>query len=422
MSPTRPHAIALIDVRCMYVSVERVLDPHLVDRPVIVLSNNDGCAVSRSDEAKQLGISMGQPWFEISRRPGMRDVVARSSNYAEYGAFSSRFHSTVSSLAAAAEIYSVDEAFVTLPTTLGDPATTAAEIQHRVRRWTGLPTSAGIGTTKTLAKVAQRHAKQIGEPLVDLTTWTPTNLAELLATTPTDEIWGVGSRLSAGLAKLGIKTALDLARADAGVIRRRWSIVLERTARELGGVACMPVGFEPRDRQQLMYSRMLGSPVTTVAEMRSVLTQYAAAAARRLRSHQLEAALMQTWISTSRFHDRPLHHATAVALDPPTADPIALIDASRAILPTMEPDRPWNRAGILLTGLSPAGHQPTLTHQPDAARGRLADVVDQIAVRHGRHSIGYGPTGLRTPRPWDMKRQYLSPAGTTRWDQMLTVR
>lgn len=414
-------AIALVDVRCMYVSVERVLDPHLVDRPVIVLSNNDGCAVSRSDEAKQLGISMGQPWFEIRRRPGMREVVARSSNYAEYGAFSSRFHSTVQSLAAAAEIYSVDEAFVTLPARC-DPATTAGDIQRRVRRWTGLPTSAGLGTTKTLAKVAQRHAKQISEPLVDLTAWTPTALDDLLAATPTDEIWGVGSRLSAGLAKLNIRTALDLARADAGVIRRRWSIVLERTARELAGIACIPVGFEPRDRQQIMYSRMLGSPVTTASDMRSVLTQYAAAAGRRLRSHRLEAALMQVWISTSRFQDRPLHHSAAVALDPPAADPLALIEASRVILPKMETGRPYNRAGILLTGLTPAGQQPTLTIAPDAARARLADTIDQITIRHGRHSLGYGPTGLRAPRPWDMRREYLSQAGTTRWDQMLTVR
>lgn len=422
MTPAQPQAIALIDVRCMYVSVERVLDPSLIGRPVIVLSNNDGCAVSRSNEAKQLGVSMGQPWFEIRRRPGMRDVVARSSNYAEYGAFSSRFHATVSSLASAAEIYSVDETFVTLPSALGDPATGAAGIQHRVHQWTGLPTSAGIGTTKTLAKVAQRHAKQIDEPLVDLTTWARADVTELLAATPTDEIWGVGSRLSAGLAELGIKTALDLARADAGVIRRRWSIVLERTARELAGVACMPVGFASSDRQQLMYSRMLGSPVTTSAEMRSVLTQYAAAAGRRLRSHRLEAALMQVWISTSRFQDRALHHSAAVALDPPTSDPLALIEASHVILPKMEPGRPYNRAGILLTGLTPAGQQPTLTIAPDVARARLAETIDQITSRHGRHSLGYGPTGLRTPRPWDMRREYLSPAGTTRWDQMLTVR
>lgn len=405
----------------MYVSVERVLDPTLRGQPVIVLSNNDGCAVSRSDEAKALGVGMGQPWFEIRERPQMERVVARSSNYEEYGAFSSRFHDTVATLAVEVEVYSVDEAFVTLPTAQ-DPAAVAARIQDRVRRWTGMPTSSGIGVTKTLAKVAQRHAKATGADLCDLTPWPRRDVEALLESTPVDDVWGIGPRLRGGLAGLGVHTALDLSRADAGVLRRRWSVVLERTARELSGIACMPVGFTPRDRKQLMYSRMLGATVSTRSEMSSVLAQYAATAARRLRAHQLEASLAQVWISSSRFRDHAQHHVATQPLDPPTSDPLDLIAATRAVLPQMREGHEYNRAGILLTGLSPRGAQQLLWGSADPGRARLAEAVDQVSARYGRDAVGYGSTGLKGCRRWDMKRERLSPAGTTRWSELLTVR
>lgn len=412
--------LALVDVRSMFVSVERVLDPALRERAVIVLSNNDGCAVARSDEAKALGVQMGDPWFQLRDKPHLADLVAKSSNYEEYGAFSSRFHETVATISATTETYSVDEAFVGLPR--ADPASTADTLQARVRQWTGLPTAAGIGPTKTLAKVAQRHAKAIGQPLVDLTAWSPHDVGDLLATTPVSEVWGIGPRLTAGLAGLGIHTAADLAFADAGVLRRRWSVVLERTTRELAGVPCMPVGFTPKDRQQLMYSRMLGATVSTSAEMRSVLAQYAAAAARRLRAHGLDTALMQVWISSSRFRDDIAHHSAAVAFDPPTSDPLRLITSARAVLPKMREGWPYNRAGILLTGLSPAGATPQLWPGETPSRLRLAAAVDELAGRYGRGAVGWGPTGLRDRRRWDMRRERLSPAGTTSWTQLLTVR
>jgi DNA polymerase V len=412
--------IALVDVRSMFVSVERVLDPTLRDRAVIVLSNNDGCAVARSDEAKALGVQMGDPWFQLREKPHLVDLVAKSSNYEEYGAFSSRFHETVASVAATTETYSVDEAFVGLPRAA--PAEAAAEIQARVRQWTGLPTAAGLGPTKTLAKVAQRHAKTIGRPLVDLTSWSSDDVGDLLSATPVSEVWGIGSRLTAGLAGLGVHTAADLALADPGVLRRRWSVVLERTARELAGVPCMPVGFTPKDRQQLMYSRMLGATVSTSAEMRSVLAQYAAAAARRLRSHGLDSALMQVWISSSRFRDDVAHHTASVAFDPPTSDPLRLIAGARAVLPKMREGWPYNRAGILLTGLSPTGATPQLWPGEAPSRLRLVAAVDEITARYGRRVLGWGPTGLRDRQRWDMRRERLSPAGTTKWEQLLTVR
>lgn len=242
--------------------------------PVIVLSNNDGCAVSRSAEAKDLGVGMGDPWFQLRDKPHLAGLIARSSNYGEYGGSSTRFHETVASLSAEHEVDSVDEAFVLLPGR--DPGGSVADIQARVQRWTGLPTAAGIGGTKTLAKVAQRHAKNTGIDLVDLTDYSHADTEELFAATPVGEVWGVGSRLRAGLAGIGVHTALDLARTDAGYLWRRWSVTLERTGRELAGIPCMPVGLNPKHRQQLMYSRMLGATVSSRSEMRSVLAQYAA--------------------------------------------------------------------------------------------------------------------------------------------------
>ncbi len=404
----------------MFCSVERELDPTLVDVPLIVLSNNDGCAVSRTDEAKALGVRMGDPWFKLREKPHLSALVARSSNYAEYGGYSSRFHTIVAGMSAVSCVYSVDEAF--FETDRRDPAGHVAAVQHRVRRWTGLPTAAGVGSTKVLAKVAQRHAKTTRSPLVDLTTWKPGEVRDLLAETPVSEVWGVGRRLTAGLARLDVHTALDLALVDPGVLRRGWSVVVERTGRELAGVPCMPVEYVAPQRKQIMFSRMLGRTVDSPQEMGDVLASYAASAARRLRIHDLEAALMTVWISSSRFRDHVEHKSISVALDPPTSDPLRLVEATRPVLARMRTGHPHNRAGVLLTGLTPAGSQPALWGGSDPARERLAVAVDELARRHGRAVVGYGLAGLRTAPRWEMRRERLSPAATTSWAEVLTVR
>lgn len=413
--------IGLVDVRSMFVSCERVLDPHLEGRPVVVLSNNDGCAVARSQEAKDLGIAMGQPWFEITRNPQWRSVIARSSNYELYGDMAARMVSTLRTLVADLEVYSIDESFITLPARRAQEL--AHTIQARLRRWTGLPVAIGIGTTKTLAKQAQHFAK--ADPatggICDLTTWHPRDVDEAFHATPVSDVWGVGPRLTTALAKIGIRTVLDLARADPGMIRRRHSVVLERTVRELSGTPCIPLGHEPRPRRQVMYSRMLGAPVTTHTEMSHVLTHYATQAARRLRQHNLQAALMTVTMSTSRFREQSWHHTWPVALSPATAEPLEIIRAAQRALPAMVEGRPYNRAGILLETLSPDGSTPPLLPRHGTADPRISIAVDHVQERYGRHAIGYGVTGLRDRPRWEMRRNMLSPAATTRWDQLLTA-
>ena len=409
-------AIGLIDVRCMYVSCERFVDPRLKSKPVVVLSNNDGCVISRSDEAKRCGVAMGAPWYKVRNDPRFSRVVARSSNYELYGDMSVRFHRAIASMSAWSEVYSIDESFMALDRSAGDHA---AAIQERVHAWTRLPTSAGVGPTKTLAKVAQRHAKETGASLCDVTGWPRPRLDDLLAATPVNAVWGVGWRLSRQLAGRGVESALDLARLDPGVVRRRWSVVLERTVRELRGVSCIELGHEPQPKHQIVYSRMMSAPVTTRAEMEHVVAQHAWMASRRLRQGGQTASLVQVWMSTSYFRDDTRRDGACVSLSPPTNDPAHLIKAAKAVVATMHEGAPYNRVGVLLAGLAPAGEQATLFGEDSDDLNRA---VDEINARFGHGAIGPGVTGMRGRQRWDMRRDMLSPASTTRWDDLIVVR
>lgn len=403
----------------MYVSCERVFQPELLGRPVVVLSNNDGCVVARSTEAKDLGIAMGRPWFEITREARWKHVVPRSSNYELYGDMAARLVRTLASLVADLEVYSIDECFLHLPAT--GAAELARRIQARVLRWTGLPVAVGIGATKTLAKQAQHWAKTnpLAEGVCDLTAWDPDQLHQAMSTTPAADVWGIGRRLAAHLAGAGIHTVADLTAADPLWARRRHSIVLERTIRELRGTACIPLGGEPPARVQLMYSRMLGTPVEDRETMGHVLVQYAAQAARRLRSHHLRAQHLTVFLSTSRFGPHPVHHVHPVPLSPATAEPLDLIGAAKTAVQVMTPGARYNRAGILLTGLIPEAVEPLLP--AGGVDPALAQAVDRIQARHGTQAIGYGHTGLRGRRPWDMHRNYLSPRYTTSWSDLPAI-
>jgi DNA polymerase V len=409
--------LGLVDVQSMYVSCERAFDPRLVGAPVVVLSNNDGCVIARSEQAKDLGVTMGQPWFEIQRNPLWKNVIARSSNYELYGDMSSRFVAVLASLVSDLEVYSVDECFVVLPAARAQLV--AREIVARVRQWIGLPVSVGIGSTKTLAKLGQNLAKRSAADagVVDLVGRPAGELEAILAATPAGEISGVGRKLSARLLGYGIETALDLARADPAAIRRRHSVVLERTVRELRGTACIPFGAEPPQRQQVMHGRMFGTPVSTRAEMRDVLTRYTATAAHRLRAQGLQAGMLTVSLSTSRFRDQSAHHTHSVGLSPATAEPLELIRAAHTGLVAMHEGLPYNRAAVLLGELSPGGSTPSL--EAAAVDPALATAMDAITARYGTASIGHGGAGLRAAPGWAMRREHLSVSCTTQWEHLL---
>lgn len=413
------YVVALVDVRCMYVSCERVFDPRLRGRPVVVLSNNDGCVVARSPEVKSLGIPMGKPWFEVRDDVALLDVIARSSNYELYGDMSARLIAVLRELVAAVHPYSIDEAFVLLP---ADRASRdAAVIQDTVLRWLGLPVTIGIGPTKTLAKIGSHHAKQDPSGICDVSGLAPGDRSELLACTAAGDVWGIGARLSARLAALGIRTAADVAGMDPAWARRLFTVTGERTVRELAGLPCITFCDDPESHRQLIYSRLFGTPIDDPATMRDALTDYAATLARRLRRKGLHATVLTVSASTSGYTRGPAHHPyVSAGFLAPTDATERVIAAAHRLLPKLRPGVRYVRATLMLTGLTAAGATPGL-HGDDKAPS-ASNVVDAIQNRFGRSSIGYGRSGLKRPPSWTMHRRMLSPRYTTCWAQLPTAR
>jgi DNA polymerase V len=253
-----------------------------------------GAQWARSREAKALGVEMGQPWFQIKDRPRFRAVVALSSNFPLYGDFSARMLAVVEESTAFVEPYSIDESFLRLPR--DQAVEIAVQLREQIGRWLGLPVSIGLGPTKTLAKLATRVAKDTGSGVHDLTEITSAERQRILDEVPTSEIWGIGGRLSTRLAGHGVTTAGQLARLDPGWVRRAYTVVMERTVRELNGTACLLVEHTPPPRRQLMHCRMLGTPVTTQAEVADVSSEFAQAIARKLRRHRRATNVISVWL------------------------------------------------------------------------------------------------------------------------------
>lgn len=411
------HVVALVDVRCMYVSVERVFDPSLWSKAVVVLSNNDGVAIARSAESRALGVQMGQPWFEIRKNPRLRDVIARSSNYELYGDFSARMVALLRELVEHVQEYSVDESFVLLGAATA--VSQAQLIQQTMARGLGLPVTIGAGPTKTLAKVASLHAKNSPAGIVEVGTMSAQGIDELLAEMPVGAIWGVGRRLPDKLARIGIHTAYDLKSAEPQQIRRLFSVVLERTVLELRGVPCIEFYDEPASRHQLIYSRLFGSAISDPAEMRSALTAYAATLGRRLRRKGLQASTLTVSLATSWHSDGPAHHPhTSYGFLEPTDSTEHLAAAATPVAAHMLPGVRYARATLVLTGLTETASTPGLY---PLERSAVSDVLDAVHDRFGAGALDFGHGGLRAPASWSMRRKMLSPRFSTRWSDLLPV-
>lgn len=417
--------VALIDVNSFYVSCERVFDPSLKRRPVVVLSNNDGCAIAISPEAKRLGISIGAPWFQLEPAAARMGLVARSSNYELYGDMSHRFLQVVSAHSSEVEKYSIDEAFATLRSTPEGAVTLGHTLREDVSRRLDLPVGVGVGKTKTLAKLANLAAKKMpGMQGVCVWEALPADYREsLMVRLPLDRIWGVGSRTIKRLHALGIECVAHLRDADTRDIRRRFSITLMRTVLELRGEPCIEMEEEREFKDSLVFSRSFSAPVTSREVMDQVLSSYAQRACTRLNSRRTEARILTAWAMTSHYSERS-HHAPSVTLTlpAPTDDPVTMMRAAKALLPQITEGIRYTKAGITLTDLAPAGRQQTFDlfseHQGDNSLGPL---LRQVRAKAGSESIGLGRTGLRTPQNWEMRREMMSPRYTTRWDELLVV-
>ena len=418
--------VALVDVNCFYASAERAFDPSLEGRPLVVLSNNDGCAVTRSPEAKALGIALGEPWFKLAPRAKEWGLVARSSNYELYGDVSARVMELLGRYSAWLEVYSIDEAFLGVNGTPSELRQLGRSMKTAVRRNVGLPVCVGIAETKTLAKLANKWAKH--NPSFDgVCHWdaVPAGQREkLMAGLSVVELWGVAARLTKRLNGLGIHSILDLARADPVRIRDRFSVVLMRTVLELQGTPCIPFEEERVGRDQLIFSRSFATPITTAGGVRQVLGIYAQQASARLARHGLQAKVLTAFAATSAFSPQPSSFpSVCVPLPMPTADPVLLARAAYALLPRIDDGAKYVRAGIMVTDLRPRGTQAPLAifENPHEARG-IGSLLEDVSRRYGRGSIGLGHAGIRGGPDWTMKRDMLSPRYTTHWAELPVVK
>ena len=418
---------ALVDCNNFYASCEKLFRPDLKDTPVVVLSNNDGCVVARSREAKLLGIKMGVPVFQIKSEMQRHGILAFSSNYALYADLSSRVMRTLEEMAPRVEVYSIDEAFLDL--TGIESALSLVEfgqqVRERIGHWIGITVCVGIAPTKTLAKLANHAAKKYPatQGVVDLTN--PDRQRRLLALVPVDDVWGVGKRLSKRLNALGITTALDLANASPRAIRDQFSVVLERTVRELNGESCIELEEIPPTKKQIVCSRSFGVKVTQFELLREAICEYATRATEKLRKEQQQAKVLTVFIRTSPFKDNEPQYSNSASgeLLIPSCDTRDFIELANHLLKRIWKDGfRYAKAGVMLSDFyDPGMFQPGLFDDVSTRSNsqQLMSVLDTIN-QSGAGKVFFAGQG--TKKDWSMKREHLSPAYTTRWDQLPRVK
>lgn len=420
---------ALVDVNSFYASCETVFRPDLKGKPVVVLSNNDGCVIARSAEAKLLGVKMGDPYFkqkELFRRCG---VVCFSSNYELYADMSNRVMTTLEEMSPRCEIYSIDEAFCDLTGVRNCRVLEdfGRELQDAVYRNTRLTVGVGIGQTKTLAKLANHAAKrwqrQTGG-VVDLSN--VDRQRKLMAALPVDETWGVGRRITKKLEAMGIKTVLDLADTDIRFIRKHFNVVLERTVRELRGEPCLELEEFAPVKQEIVCSRSFGERVTEYDAMRQAICSYASRAAEKLRGEHQYCRFISAFVKTSPFAlNEPYYgNSASVKLLTPTQDSRDIIAAATRCLDAIWKDgHRYQKAGVMLGDFFSQGvAQLNLfdDNAPRAGSEKLMEVLDQLNAKSGRGTLYFAGQGIQ--QQWAMKREMLSPRYTTRFSDLLKVR
>ncbi|MFZ5773369.1 MAG: Y-family DNA polymerase [Thermodesulfobacteriota bacterium] len=415
---------ALVDCNNFYASCERLFAPRLIGRPVVVLSNNDGCIIARSNEAKALGIAMGAPYFKCEKLLKAQGVEVFSSNYALYGDISSRVMSLLGQLEPEVEVYSIDEAFLHLTARAGGTlADYGRELRQRLWRWTGIPVSIGIGPTKTLAKVAGHLAKK-NEALQGVFDITTGDVDEILGRFPVAEVWGIGRRLAERLTLCGVTTALDLKNCGDGWLRKKLSITGLRTAMELRGVSCLTLENCPVSRKSIASSKSFGYQVESLAELKEALATYIEQAAVRLRGQHLLANSLEISLTTNRFSKTAAHYSgrAVITLPEATASTTVLIrHALPALSGLYKPGLRYQKAGVVLFGLVPETFCQANLFRPRDKKGcSLMAALDQINARWGRATIQHGAAGFA--KPWKNRQEQKSPAYTTSWQELPVVK
>ncbi|MCQ9391056.1 translesion error-prone DNA polymerase V subunit UmuC [Pseudomonas viridiflava] len=416
---------ALIDCNCFYASCERVFRPDLEKTPIVVLSNNDGCVIARSYDAKPF-VKMGAPYFQIKDVLKRNGIKVFSSNYALYGDMSERVMSIIESMVPASEVYSIDEAFADLTGVPGDLTAFGRHIRATIFKCTGIPVGVGIGPTKTLSKLANYTAKRLLSHtggVVDICDLHNRNW--VLRNTAVSEVWGVGRKMKVHLEAMNIRTAMDLARADARALRDRFSVVIEKTARELAGVPCLELGEAAPPKQEICCSRMFGKRLTTIEPIKEAVATYTQRAAEKLRSQNSLCKKIRVSIRTGMFNPDEAKYANGalVELPYPTNDVRLMTKAAtEAVSRLFRPGFKYSKAEVLLLDLRQPGEFTDdlfAACQPAAAE-KVMGVLDEINSRWGRGTLRAGSVPANPQ--WAMRRALMSQSYTTKLDQLWTVR
>lgn len=436
-------SFALLDGNNFYCACERVFNLKLLGRPLVVLSNNDGCAIARSEEAKALGIRMGAPWFQIEHLERSAGLIAHSANFELYGDMSRRMMNVAEPMGCGLEVYSIDECFIDMtgiPHATERGRHTRAEVLQQV----GIPTCIGIGPTKTLAKLANHIAKSADRKpgsypiqlaqVCNLQEMTPKQLSWLFKRTEVGEVWGVGPRIAKQLQQLGIKTVEDLRQLDPQWVQRRWSVVLERTVRELNGTPCFGLDDHPAPKQNIACSRSFGQAVTELAHLREAVSEFAARAAHKARLQGSVAESVLVFVRTSPFraNDAQYSRSQVVPLRLPASDTLSITAAAlRALERIYKPGYRYAKAGVMLLDLHSHTTVQTELDLDDNAtnqahkQDRLMLAMDQVNARFGKGTLKVASAGVcmaNEPRSaWHMKQERRSPRYTTRWNELLEI-
>ncbi|MEI8033382.1 MAG: Y-family DNA polymerase [Chlorobiaceae bacterium] len=420
---------ALVDCNNFYASCERVFNPALQGRPVVVLSNNDGCIIARSEEAKALGIRMGSPEFKCRELLRQHQVAVFSSNYPLYGDMSSRVMTTLAALAPEIEVYSIDEAFLDMGSFSRYNLQEYGGLMRRtVRQHTGIPVSIGIAPTKTLAKVANRLAKKNPHYHGVCMLSSKSDIQSALERTSVEDIWGIGRQWSTLLKARGIDTAADLAAAPAGWVRRHLHIVGARIQAELNGRSCLPMELVRPLKQSICTSRSFGRSVFGKEELHQAVATFAGKCAFKVRRERALASMLTVFVSTSPFNaDAKQYWGTrTLSLRQPTQDSITIINAAGAVLDSLfREGLAYKKAGVLLSGMLPVAMQtevlPLFPDEEPACLERsrsLMQVMDSVNSHYGKGSIRLAAENSDS---WKPNQEKLSPCSSTRWSDIISV-
>ena len=416
---------ALVDCNNFYASCERVFDPRLEQRPIVVLSNNDGCVIARSNEAKALGIAMGEPAFQKEEVYAKHNVAIFSSNFALYGDMSQRVMRTLAQHSAAMEIYSIDEAFLECGGLTADGLDRfASHLRKTVKQWTGIPVSIGVAPTKTLAKVANHMAKRLPDNSGVCILAKEETIEYCLKKLPVEKLWGVGRRYALFLRSWGINTAWDLRRMPEGWVKDNMTVVGLRLQKELKGEPCIPLENQPQKKKEICTSRSFGTMVTELDELKQAVSMYATRCAEKLRTQNSCTNLVEVFLHTNPFRpDLPQYkNVRFVRLPVASNSTLNVVQAAlRGLRSIYRAGYQYKKAGVIVSGLVPSNTiQYNVFHSTDEDRHmRLMTAMDKVNDREGRDVLRVAEQGF--DRRWTLRQERLSPCYTTRWADFMTI-